>query len=327
MLHMFNSMPFTLSESTFWLPKAASTLAPGVDRVFYFILYLSILFFALVIFALIYFSIKYRKKDSNQKTSSAKGDLKLEIAWSVVPSILLIVIFVWGFLTWMNVVVPPGQSLDIRVVAQKWVWSFEYPKAGIVSPELVVPVGQPIRLTMYSKDVIHSFFVPEFRIKKDVLPNRYSVVWFQATDPGEYQVFCTEYCGTGHSQMLTKVRVLMTEEYQAWLDSGGGAGGNGMSSAEFGKTLFSNQGCMTCHSINGTTIIGPSLLGKYGSQEKLTNGSTITIDDNYIRESLMEPTAKVVYGFTPTMPTYKGRLSDKQINALIDYIKSLGKGT
>lgn len=324
---MFNNLPALFAKSSFWLPNTASTIAPGVDKVFYFILYLSTFFFVLIIIALIYFAIKYRKKSGDQRTNPIKGHLKLEITWAVIPTILLFIIFVWGFLEWMNMNVPPGQSLDVRVIGQKWVWSFEYPKSGIVSPELVVPVDKSIRLTMYSKDVIHSFFVPEFRIKKDVLPNRYSVIWFQATEPGVYQVFCTEYCGAGHSQMLTKVKVVSTQEYQAWVDSGGGAGGEGLSSIEFGKQLFTNQGCSTCHSIDGSTLIGPSLLGKFGSKEKLTSGTSITIDDNYIRESLVDPNAKVVEGFTPVMPTYKGRLNDKQITSLIDYIKSLGEGT
>lgn len=308
-----------------WLPPQASTTAQYVDPLFYFILYTSSFFFLLVIAVMCLYVWKYRRKEDGEKTSSIKGNHTIEIVWSIIPTILLVIMFYWGFKNWMELNVPPGNALDIRVTAQRWLWTYDYPKDGITSPELVVPVNTPVKLTMSATDVIHSFFVPQFRIKKDVIPNRYTVVWFEATEPGEYPVMCTEYCGTGHSRMLSKVKAVSYAEYTQWIQSGGGAEKpkEGVSLTEYGKSLFTKQACNTCHSVEGQKLVGPPLNGKYGSQDELEGGKKVLVDDNYIRESLMEPTAKVVKGFPPVMPTYKGKLDDSQINALIDYLKSL----
>ena len=323
---MFGLLPFSTSSKTFWLPPQISTLAGGVDRLFYFLLYLCSFFFLAIVLAMVFFAIRYRRRSKDQTTSGVKGNLKIEILWSVIPAILLMIIFAWGYFGFLKINIPPGNTLDVRVQGQKWSWSFEYPKNGITSPELVVPVNQPVRLTMYSKDVIHSFFVPAFRIKKDLLPNRYTVLWFEATELGTYQIFCAEYCGTGHSQMLSKVKVLSSYDFEQWLVAGGEQAG-GMSSVDFGKNLFTQQGCNACHTVDGKPLVGPTLFKKFGLTEKFTDGTSVKIDENYIRESLMDPNAKVVAGFPPVMPTYKGRLTDKQVNALIDYLKSLGEGS
>jgi cytochrome c oxidase subunit 2 len=305
------------------MPEQASTSAERTDALFYFILYLSIFFFVLVIGATVLFAIKYRRRSAKQRTSPIEGSKKLEIAWAVIPAILLILIFAWGFRDFLHLAVPPGDSLDVRVTAQKWFWSFDYPREGLSTNELVVPVGRPVKLTMSSTDVIHSFFVPAFRIKRDVVPNRYTVVWFEATETGVYDVLCAEYCGTSHSRMLAKVKVMSENDYQGWIDSGGGLSGKGLSSVEFGKLLFQSKGCGTCHSVDGTARTGPTLKGKYGALEALVGGASARVDDNYLRESIVDPAARVVQGFEPVMPTYAGKLKDKQLNALIDYIKSL----
>ena len=307
-----------------WMPEQGSTSAERTDSLFYFLLYLSIFFFVLVIGATVLFSIKYRRRHAKQRTSPIEGNRKLEVAWALIPAVLLVVVFAWGFRDYVHLAVPPGDAIDVRVTAQKWFWSFDYPKEGINANELVVPVNRPVKLTMSSTDVIHSFFVPAFRIKRDVVPNRYTVVWFEATDVGTYDVFCAEYCGTSHSRMLSKVKVMSEHDYQAWIDSGGGLSGKGMSSVDFGKLLFQSKGCATCHSTDGSAKTGPSFKGKYGTLETLAGGQTVKVDDNYIRESITDPAAKVVQGFEPVMPTYAGKLKDKQVNALIDYIKSLG---
>jgi cytochrome c oxidase subunit II len=324
-LDLLTHVSAAAQDRNLWTPEAASTGASRTDALFYFILYLSAFFFLLVIGTALFFAIKYRRRGPGERTSPLEGNRRLEIIWSVIPAIFFVAIFAWGFRDYLGQSVAPGDALDIRVTAQKWFWSFDYPKDGINTSELVVPVGQPVRLTMSSLDVIHSFYVPAFRLKRDVLPNRYSVLWFEPTQEGTFDIQCAEYCGTSHSQMLSKVRVVSEVQYQEWINSGGGMSGKGMTSEEFGKVLFKSKGCATCHTVDGSKKTGPSFLGKAGSQELLKDGSQVTVDDNYLRESIMEPGKKVVQGYEPVMPTYSGRLTDKQINAIIDYLKSLGK--
>jgi len=308
-----------------WMPPAASSEAGKVDDLFYFILYLSIFFFVLVVGAMVYFVIRYRRRSAGQRTSAITHNTKLEVAWAAIPALIMVGLFVWGFKAYMSSSVPPGDAVEIRVTAQRWAWSFDYPKDGINTSELVVPVGRPVKLTMSSVDVIHSFYVPAFRIKRDVLPNRYTVLWFQAEELGDYDILCAEYCGTKHSAMLAKVRVMGERGYQDWIDSGGGLSGKGLSSVAFGKLLFKSKACLTCHSVDGSKLTGPSLLNKYGALEALEGGNQVKVDDNYLRESITNPNAKVVLGYKPVMPTYAGRLKEKQLNAVIDYIKSLGR--
>jgi cytochrome c oxidase subunit 2 len=319
---MFHSL-WAMAEGGFWMPEQASTMAPRIDGLFSFILALCTIFFVAIVGTMIYFVIRYRRRDPNQRTSPNSGNLRLEIAWSVVPAVLLVVLFVWGFREFMAFSAPPSGALDIRVTAQTWNWSFEYPE-GIESDKLVVPVDQPVKLTMASRDVIHSFYVPAFRVKQDVIPNRYTVTWFQATKPGTYDVLCAEYCGTGHSEMHTTVQVLSAEEYAEWVNKGGPLG-EVESPIEKGRLLFRIKGCNQCHSVSGEMKVGPPLDGKYGGTETLTDGSSVDIDDNYIRSSILEPNAQIVQGFSPKMPTFQGRIKDNELNWIIDYLKSIGK--
>lgn len=306
-----------------FLPEAGTAEAARVDTLFNFLLYLSIFFFVLVVGAALIFAIKYRRRSPGQRTSPVEGNRRLEVVWAVIPALILLVIFFWGFRAYMDMSVPPSGSIEVRVTAQKWSWSFDYPKEGVNVSELVLPVDRPVKLTMSSLDVIHSFYVPAFRIKRDVLPNRYTVLWFQPTETGEFDILCAEYCGTAHSRMLAKVKVVSEKDYEAWVDSGGGLDGAGMSAAEFGKLLFKSKGCTACHSTDGSPMTGPTMLGLYGKMERLADGRTTKADDNYLRESIMQPNARVVEGYPPVMPTYAGRLKEQQINALIDFIKSL----
>lgn len=311
---------------TGWTVMAAAPVARSAERVdslFLFILALSAFFFTGIVAVLLYFVFKYRRRGAAQRTSAVHGNLTIEVVWAAIPAVLLVVIFGWGFRDFLYLGVAPRNAIEIRVTGQKWSWTFDYPKSGITSTELTVPVGRPVKLIMSSTDIIHSFYIPAFRVKRDVLPNRYTELWFEALERGTYPVLCAEYCGTGHSKMLAEVKVVSDKEFQDWIDSGGGLSGEGMSSVEFGKLLFTKQGCATCHSVDGTKKVGPSLLKKFGSQERLTTGGTVLVDENYLRESIMEPNAKVVVGYEPVMPTYSGRLKDNQINALNDYIKSL----
>jgi cytochrome c oxidase subunit 2 len=219
--------------------------------------------------------------------------------------------------------IAPKDALEIKVTGQKWFWVFDYPNGANSMNDLVVPVGKPVKLLMSSQDVIHSFFVPDFRVKMDVLPNRYTITWFEALNEGEYEIFCTEYCGKGHSEMLGKVKVLSEEDYAKWLSSAAADIPEGASLEEVGAKLYTSKACVTCHSLDGTPGVAPSFLNKFGSQEQLTNGTNILVDENYVRESILNPQAKVVLGFQPVMPTYQGVLTDRQIDALIAYLKTL----
>jgi cytochrome c oxidase subunit 2 len=306
-----------------WMPESASTVAPRTDALFHFLLALSVFFFVLVVGTMTLFVVKYRRRRPGQRTSPIAGHHKLEVTWAVIPALLLVLLFGWGFRDYIHLAVPPGEALEIRVTAQKWFWTFDYPREGVSSSELAVPVNRPVKLTMSSTDLIHSFFVPAFRIKRDLVPNRYTVAWFEATELGSYDILCAEYCGQGHSRMLSRVRVLTEREYQAWIDSGGGLSGKGLSSVEFGKLLFRSKGCASCHSVAGAAGTGPPLDGKYGALEELADGKRVKVDDNYLRESIVDPAARVVAGFEPVMPTYAGKLKDKQMNAIIDYLKSI----
>lgn len=313
------------AQTSFWMPKAASTMAERVDSLYYFILYLSTFFFVGIVGVMVYFAIKYKKKSDNDKTSGYSHDNKLEVFWSVIPTLLLVVIFWWGFKDWIAMQVPPDHAMEVRVTARQWSWQFDYPKDGITTDRLVVPANRPVRLIMSSSDVLHSFFIPEFRVKKDVLPNRYTELWFESPEPGIYNVWCAEYCGKDHSRMITRAEVKTPEEYQKWIDSGGGLDWENTPMSEIGKIFFKRFGCTQCHSDDGSGNTGPTMLGLFGKKEELATGETVLVDENYLRESIIYPGAKVVKGFAPKMPSFKGKIKDKQLNAIIEYIKSVGK--
>ncbi len=310
------------------LPPDASVTAGAVDPLFYFILGLSALFFTLVVGTMLVFVVKYRRRaGETRRTSGISGSHKLEILWSVIPAILLVIIFGWGFWGYLQQQVPPGDALEVRVTAKRWNWEFDYPRAGILgSDELVVPEGKAVKMIMSSLDVIHSFYIPAFRIKRDVLPNRYTVTWFQATRLGTYDILCAEYCGTDHSRMIARVKVVTPAEYEAWVASGGPLG-RIEDPIELGRALFRMRGCAQCHSVDGSaTGKAPSLKGVAGRMEQLVGGDQVLADDEYLRESIMSPQAKLVQGWEGAyMPTFRGRLDDRQLNALIDYIKSIGQ--
>jgi cytochrome c oxidase subunit 2 len=306
------------------LPPQSSTFAGGVDSLFYFILYVSIFFFVIVVSASIYFVLKYRRKGKEGLAPPIFSNVKLEIIWTAVPTILVLIIFVIGFNIFLKEKIVPRDALEIKVTGQRWMWTFDYPGGVTSLNELVVPVDRPVKLVMSSTDVIHGFSVPDFRVKMDVLPNRYTVIWFQAVRPGEYQLFCTQYCGTGHSEMLGKVRAISHEEYAQWLQSSP-TGGTGMSLVDLGQKLYTDKRCVTCHTEDGSSSVGPTWKGIYGSRVQLEDGKEVLADENYIRESILDPGARVVRGFPNVMPTYRGLLTDRELDGLIAYIKSLEK--
>ncbi len=310
------------TTGSFFFPPEGSLLAGDVDSLFYFILYASAILFVIVMALTAYFVIKYRRTRTTGKTYGKDHNLPLEITWTAIPTVIILIIFVWGFRTYIRMNVVPKDAYEIKVTAQQWFWTFDYPNGANSVNELVVPVGKPIKLLMSSRDVIHSFFVPNFRMKMDVVPNRYTVAWFQATDQGDFNIFCAEYCGKGHSEMLGKVKVVGEREFNDWIEAGSGPG-EGESLADYGRKLYTKKACITCHSIDGSSNVGPTFLGVYGSEVSLEGGGRVTADENYIRESILHPQAKVVAGFQPVMPTFQGVLKDKDIDAIIAFLKTL----
>ncbi len=308
-------------KGSFWMPPQISTVAHSVDSLFNFILGLSVFFFVLIVAVMLFFVIRYRRREGFDAADSASHNTALELTWTIIPLILVVVIFFFGFRGYLDMATPPSNAYEILVDGQKWNWSFTYPN-GYVDENLHVPVDRPVRLVMTSADVIHSLYVPAFRIKMDVVPGRYSKAWFEATEPGEYQLFCAEYCGTSHSDMLAMVVVHPAGEFETWLEKASNFLET-MTPVEAGQKLFSVRGCMQCHSVDGTAKTGPTMSGVFGRTEALADGGSVVVDENYIRESILEPMARVVAGYEPVMPTYQGRLKDAEITAIIEYLKSL----
>ena len=309
-------------DGTFF-PRASSTTAPEVDRLFYFILIVSVVFFAIIVGAMGYLILRYRKVEGRVPEASPSHNTFLEVLWTVVPSIIVFVIFFWGFVAYLDMRQSPDGAYEILVRAKKWSWSFEYPN-GHIDSDLHVPVDRPVRLVMSSDDVIHSLYIPAFRLKMDVIPGRYTSTWFEANQAGEYPLLCAEYCGTQHSTMLAAVVVHPSGEFESWLADAANFMDR-MTPVEAGKVLHRRRGCIQCHSVDGSAKVGPSFLNTFGSTQALADGSSVTIDENYIRESILEPQAKIRAGYKPVMPTYQGQLRDEEINALIAYMKSLAK--
>ncbi len=312
------------NQGTFMMPPAESTLAHEVDALYYFIYYVSLFFFVLIVACSLYFVLRFRRKGKQvERTPDISHNTFLEILWTVVPTVILAIIFVWGFRGYLKLTIVPKDALQIKVTGQRWFWSFDYPEGVNSLNDMVVPVGKPIALLMSSQDVIHSFFVPAFRIKQDVLPNRYTQAWFEAKNVGEYDLLCAEFCGTQHSSMLGKVRVVSTQDYNRWLEEAVGSLGAGMPLKDLGEKLYTSKQCFTCHSLDGTKIQGPSFKGRFGSEAVFTDGSKRTVDENYLRESILNPQAKVVAGYLPVMPTYQSLLKEREVDALVEFIKSL----
>ncbi len=306
---------------SFWLPPRASTTASIVDQAFYLLLVISTFFFTLIVVLMSVFVVLYRRQPGAEPGRAPSHNPLLEMVWTGIPVAIVAVIFYVGFVGYMELRSAPREAYEIRVKGQKWQWFFTYPN-GHVDSDLHVPVDQAVRLTLTSEDVIHSLFIPAFRVKMDLVPGRYTTAWFTATQVGEFDLYCAEYCGTGHSDMLAKVVVHPPGEFEQWLATASDFLKT-MSPAEAGELIFRRRGCGQCHSTDGTAKIGPTLKGLYGEQVRLADGSTAEAEDNYIRESILEPNAKIAAGYQPVMPTYKGLLKDEEITALIEYIKSL----
>jgi len=300
-------------------PDDASTTAASVDHL-QFVLTAITLFFTFVIFTTIfYFMVKYRRRSEDEIPPETQESLALELTWTIIPALICAVLFVWASSLYFENSRPPNAAMEIFVVGKQWMWHLQHTEGPREIDELHVPVGVPVKLTMTSEDVIHDFFIPVFRIKKDVLPGRYSTIWFQATKIGTYHFFCAQYCGTDHSGMIGWVHVMSPSDYARWLNSGT----NKETMVGGGQRLFTQFGCATCHAIGGNDT-GPSLQGLYGSQVKLKTGETRTADDFFIRQAIVNPNSIPVANYAPIMPSFQGQVDEEQILQLIAYVKSLG---
>ncbi|MEL6543076.1 MAG: cytochrome c oxidase subunit II [Myxococcota bacterium] len=309
--------------SSFWFPPQASTSAETIDFVYYFIYYISIFFFVLIGGAIVYLALRYRRRSRDELALEAAGHSNtLEVTWSVIPAILCVFMFYFGTVGFMDLRTAPEDSNEVTVHGWKWAWEFEYENGG-TSQMLHAVLGEPTRLVMYSDDVLHSFFIPSFRVKQDVVPGRYTSLWFEPTIAGEHQVFCTEYCGTKHSDMLAKVMVHETREQYEEAMSGLMNKYEGLSQAESGEMIYKAKGCNGCHSLDGSRLVGPSFKGLWGKERKFADASVENADENYVRNSILNPQGQVVEGYPPVMPSYKGQLTDDEIGFIIEYIKTL----
>jgi len=308
---------------SFWLPRQSSTIAKEIDFAWDIVLWLDIAMFVGLMGAMFWFMYRYRRRSEKDKVSQVDHHSGLEVAWTIIPTILVLGLFAIGLKGYVKASVAPAETLEIRTTAEMYMWTFQYPNGNVEVNRLVLPKGRPVKLILSSKDILHSFFVPEFRVKQDVVPGTYTTLWFEATDVRDTVLLCTEYCGVGHSDMMAEVKVLDDQAWKEALETGGLPGEKPLPPAEQGKKLFSSRSCNTCHSTDGTRIQGPTFKGVFGRTETLADGTQITVDENYIRESLLEPQKKIVQGYPPVMPTYKGLLKEKDIDALIAYLKSV----
>jgi cytochrome c oxidase subunit 2 len=317
---MLASVPFLADLQLF--PVAASEQSHHIDALYWFITAISIVMTVIIFLGLAIFAWRYHNKRHPHATQ-IEGSTKLELTWSILPFLIMLVMFGWGADIFYRAQNPPKDAMEIFVTGKQWMWKIQYPDGTREINALHVPVGQPVKLTMASEDVIHSFSIPAFRVRHDVMPGHYNSLWFTATKPGHYHLFCTEYCGNQHAGMIGWVDVLEPREYANWASGGGPQG----SLAEQGEKLFQQNGCATCHLLDQQGRC-PVLRGLYNKPVQLNDGRTVLADDAYLRESILDPNAKIVAGFEPNvMPNFKGQVSEENVIQLIAYIKSLSPST
>jgi len=315
-------MPESIAAKLPLFPEQASTMASRVDALYFFLIGVSLFFASLIAVLVVTFAIRYRRRGGTDRPPAIHGSLALELTWTLIPFGLTMIMFFWGASLFASMHRPPDDALDVWVVGKQWMWKLQHLEGKREIDELHVPVGKPVKLIMTSEDVIHSFYVPAFRVKQDVLPGRYTTLWFEATKPGTYHLFCAEYCGTQHSGMIGWVVAMEPAEYQAWLS--GGEPRQSLASA--GAELFTQLGCETCHR-GGSGARGPALTGLFGKTVELKDGTTVVADEAYLRESILNPRARIVAGYDPIMPTFTGLVSEDGVAQLVAYIKTLGPAT
>lgn len=308
---------------TSFMPEQGTDIAKQVDNLYGFLLVVSFISCAILIGGMIYFAVKYKRKSQNDKTAYITHDTRLEILWSVIPLVIFLFVFAWGWIIYHDMRTMPKDALEIHVTGKQWAWAAEY-KNGVRSVDVVVPVNKDVKIILTSEDVIHSFFVPSFRIKQDAVPGRYTALWFRAEKLGEFHVFCAEFCGTSHSAMMTRLRVVSQEDFDKWLTEESEVGS--LPLAQRGAKIFQTRACASCHNVDNPAVkIGPSLYQKWGHEEEMDDGKKVNVDENYVRESILEPQAKIVKGYPrpSPMPAFQGQLSESELTALIEYIKGL----
>jgi cytochrome c oxidase subunit 2 len=308
------------SKLSHFMPPEATDVARHVDTLYRFLLVASFISCVLVIGGLIFFAIKHRRTSANQKTPYISHGTTLEFLWSFIPFLIFMFVFVWGWIVYSKTRTMPEDALEIAVQGQKWNWTFTYKNGRTSGSEFYVPVNQNVRLVMNSIDVIHSFYVPAFRTKQDVVPGRYSNIWFKAETEGDYQVFCAEYCGDNHSAMKAKIHVVSREKFDEWLSNDPY---KGLPPAEIGQKIYQSR-CVACHNLTEVKNVGPGWKGLFGKMEKMEGGAEVKVDENYLRESILDPNANVVLGFPKgVMPTQAGQLNEAEIAGVIEFIKTL----
>ena len=305
-----------------FFPDQASTFAPHVDALYLFLVSLTAFFSLLIGTLVVVFAIKFRRRAENEVPARVRESGLLEMTWTVIPLVIGMGLFVWSSWLYFKITRPPREAMDVYVTAKQWMWKLQHSDGRMEMNELHVPAGRAVRLTMASEDVIHSFFVPAFRFKRDVVPGRFSTAWFEATRPGRYHLFCAQYCGTRHSNMIGWVHVLTPADYQAWLS--GGTPGESLAAA--GAKRFAENACNTCHA-DKPGARGPSLNAIFGRTQHLQGGQTVLVDEAYIRESIVNPQSKLLEGYPPIMPTFQGLISEEGLLQLVAYVKSLSPAT
>ena len=304
------------------VPESASSFSWKVDALYFYLSGVTLFFTLLISTTLIFFVIRYRRRTPYEIPRPVAGSHKLETVWTVIPFVIAMTMFMWGATVFFDQYKAPQNAIEVYVVGKQWMWKLQHATGQREINELHVPVGRKVKLIMTSEDVIHDFFVPAFRTKADVVPGRYTTMWFEATKPGTYHLFCAEYCGMNHSGMIGSVVVMEARDFDNWL-SGNTAN---MTPAAAGQQLYQTLGCASCHGATGEGGRGPALTGTFGSQVSLASGGTVTADEGYLRESIINPQAKLVAGFGPIMPTFQGQVSEDQLLQLVAYIKSLHAG-
>ncbi len=316
-----------IMQSNSWVPlfpDQASTFAWQVDYLYFYLILVSVAFTIPIVVAIFFFFVKYREKDKFATPDEIHGSIMLETVWSIIPFVISMTIFLGGAYIYYNQTRVPADSMEIYVVGKQWMWKFQHGTGQREINELHVPVNRKVKLTMTTEDVLHDVFIPAFRTKADVVPGRYTTLWFEATKPGKYHLYCAEYCGLNHSGMGGWVYVLPQDEFDNWL---AGGGGSNQTPVEAGRELFMNKlGCASCHA-GGESQRGAKLEGIYGTDVKLTTGQVVKADDEYIRNSILNPSGQIVEGYQPIMPTFKGQVTEEQLISLVAYVKSLTQNT
>lgn len=302
------------------MPEQASSWAARVDFINNFITYVAVFCTVAITGAMLYFAWRYRRRPDHQESEYITHDATLETVWTAIPTLVCIFVFYYGFVVYKEMREPPANAIEINVEGYRWAWEYTYPNGKKAGRDLVVPVGEPVRLILRSRDVNHSFFIPAMRVKEDVIKSEYHHLWFEPTITGDFHIFCTEYCGTSHSGMIGTLKVVSKEQYLDFLND---RSKEQLSPEQLGQKLYESRGCVACHRLDGVKGVGPSFKGIFGQKVEFTDGTSATRDENYLRESILHSQKKIVKDFLPgAMPSFEGQLKEEEVAGLIAFIKA-----